>query len=204
MSDDRLFDDYDAFADAYVEATRDNLYNARYERPALRALAGDVRGLDVLDAGCAGGEHALWLHEQGARVVALDANAKMAEIARGRLPPEITLHIHDLREPLPLEKQSFDLIFSSLTLHYIREWGPTLREFHRITRPGGALVFSTHHPCMGLHEGLGADYFSTGLIEDKWTGFGPEPVRVRYWRRPLQTIVSAVVDAGWRIERIVE
>src|SRR5258708_7388245 len=106
MSDDRLFDDYDALADAYVEATRDNLYNARYERPALRALAGDVRGLDVLDAACAGGDQALWLHEQGARVSAFDANARMVEIARGRLPSEIDVRIHDLRQPLPFGKES--------------------------------------------------------------------------------------------------
>ena len=206
MDDERLFDDYDAFAEAYVEATRDNLYNARYERPALRALAGAVRGLDVLDAACSGGEHALWLHEQGARVVALDANAKMVELARKRLPAEIEVRLADLHETLPLPKESIDLVFSSLTLHYVREWEPVLREFRRVTRPGGALVFSTHHPCMGLHEDdkLGVDYFSTGLCVDHWNGFGAEPVRVRYWRRPLQSIVTSLVETGWRIEKIAE
>ena len=206
MDDERLFDDYDAFAEAYVEATRDNLYNARYERPALQALAGSVRGLAVLDVGCAGGEQSLWLHGQGARVMALDANAKMIEIARRRCPAEIDLRVHDLREPLPVAKESIDLVFSSLTLHYIREWEPLLRDFRRVTKPGGALVFSTHHPCMGLHENdeLGIDYFSTGLIVDHWSGFGPEPVHVRYWRRPLQSMISSIVETGWRIEKILE
>ncbi|MBV8151204.1 MAG: class I SAM-dependent methyltransferase [Candidatus Eremiobacteraeota bacterium] len=160
----------------------------------------------MLVAACAGGTHAEWLHEHGARVVALDANDKMAAIARRRLPEEVPVVRHDLREPLPLEKESFDLVFSSLTLHYLREWEPALREFRRVTRPGGALVFSTHHPCMGLHDNqeLGVDYFATGLVEDRWNGFADQPVRVRYWRRPLSAMIDAVVGSGWRIERILE
>jgi SAM-dependent methyltransferase len=197
LEDDRLFDD-DALQAARIE------YDARHERPAIRALAGDVRGLDVLDVGCAGGEHSLWLLEHAARVVALEANPKMYEIARRRLAPEVEVRLHDLREPLPLSKESFDLVFSSLTLHYARDWEPLLREFHRVTRPGGALVFSTHHPCRGLHEGLGVDYFSTGLVVDRWMSEGGDAVRVRYWRRPLQSIVGAVVETGWRIARVVE
>ena len=189
LEDDRLFDDAAFASEPRAED------NARYERPAIRAVAGDVKGLDVVDVGCGGGEHALWLLERGARVVALDANPQMVELARRRLAPDVDVRLHDLREPLPLQKERFHLIFSSLTLHYVREWEPLLREFRRVARPGGALVFSTHHPCRGLHDGLGVDYFSTGLVIDS---------QARYWRRPLQAIVSAVVDTGWRIERIVE
>ena len=131
----------------------------------------------MLDLGVAGSEHSLWLHEHGARIVSID-------------PRE-----HDLREPLPQQKESIDLVFSSLTLHYVREWEPLLREFRRVTRPGGSLVFSTHHPCRGLHDGLGVDYFSTGLVVDDSD---------RYWRRPLQSIVNAVVETDWRIVKIAE
>ena len=132
-------------------------------------MAGDVHGLDVLDLGPAGSQHSLWLHEHGARVVSID--------------------------PRELQKQSVDLVFSSLTLHYEREWEPLFREFRRVTRPGGSLVFSTHHPCRGLHDGLGVDYFSTGLIVDDDR---------RYWRRPLQSIVSAILETDWRIVKITE
>ena len=136
-----------------------------------------MRGLDVLDLGPAGSEHSLWLNEHGARVVSIDPSK------------------HDLREPLPLQKESVDLVFSSLTLHYVREWEPLFREFRRVTRPGGSLVFSTHHPCRGLHDGLGVDYFSTGLVVDDSR---------RYWRRPLQAIVGAIIETDWRIVKLVE
>jgi len=136
-----------------------------------------VRGLDVLDVGSAGDEHALWLVEHGARILEIDPG------------------VHDLREPLPLQKESVDLVFSSLTLHQVREWEPILREFRRVTRPGGSLVFSTHHPCRGLHDGLGVDYFSTGLVVEE---------HVRYWRRPLQSIVNAIIETDWRVVKITE
>jgi SAM-dependent methyltransferase len=147
------------------------------ERPAIRALAGDVNGLDVLFVGAPVSEHASWLTAHGARVVTLES------------------HVHDAGEPLPQQKESADLIFSSLTMHSVLEWEPLLRELHRVTRPSGALVFSIHHPCRGLHEGLGVDYFSTGRVEDG---------EVRYWRRPISAIVTALVETGWRITKMTE
>lgn len=44
--------DYDSFAEAYAAETENNLVNAYYARPAMLALAGDVAGRRILDAGC--------------------------------------------------------------------------------------------------------------------------------------------------------
>ena len=43
--------DYDRFAESYSAANEVSLYNAYYERPATLALAGDVAGRRILDAG---------------------------------------------------------------------------------------------------------------------------------------------------------
>jgi hypothetical protein len=42
---------YDSFAEAYSAENEASLFNAYYERPATLALAGDVAGRRVLDAG---------------------------------------------------------------------------------------------------------------------------------------------------------
>lgn len=47
--------DYDGFARAYAASNENNLVNAYYERPAMLALAGDVAGRRILDAGCGTG-----------------------------------------------------------------------------------------------------------------------------------------------------
>src|ERR1022692_10571 len=54
--------DYDKFARPYAADNDVNLSIARYEGPAIRALAGDVAGRRVLDAGCGSGSLADHLH----------------------------------------------------------------------------------------------------------------------------------------------
>jgi hypothetical protein len=46
---------YERFADEYATHAVDSPWNSLYDRPAMLALAGDVAGLRVLDAGCGPG-----------------------------------------------------------------------------------------------------------------------------------------------------
>jgi hypothetical protein len=57
--------DYDSFAEAYSAENEANLFNAYYERPATLALAGDVTGRRILDAGCGSGSGPLFAALRG-------------------------------------------------------------------------------------------------------------------------------------------
>lgn len=46
-------DDYERMGELYADHAVGGPVNAQYHRPAILALAGDVRGRRVLDAGCA-------------------------------------------------------------------------------------------------------------------------------------------------------
>ena len=162
-----LYDD-PVLAAAYARVTAANVYNAAYERPGVREVLGEVRGRDVLDAGAAAGENSAWLVAHGARVVALDASDAMVELARARLGAAATVLRADLACPLPLADASFDAVLSSLTLHYLEDWLPPLREFARVLRPGGRLVLSTHHPA--LTDDPAADYHAVRLVEEGMEG----------------------------------
>ncbi|MDB5072447.1 MAG: Methyltransferase type 11 [Candidatus Eremiobacteraeota bacterium] len=196
-----LYDDPELAA-AYARVSAANVANAAYERPAVRALIGGVRGLDVLDAGCAAGEHSAWLVEHGARVVALDASETMVGLARERLGESARVLHADLAQRLPLADASFDVVLSSLTLHYLEDWVPPLREFARVLRPGGRLVVSTHHPYMTA-AGVD-DYHAVAPVEEGWNGFADQPVLVRFYHRPLQRIVSDVLNAGFTLRGLHE
>ena len=196
-----LYDD-PALARAYARVTAANVYNAAYERPAVHEALGDVQGLDVLDAGAAAGEHSAWLAAHGARVVALDASEAMVELARARLGDAATVLCADLSRPLPLADASFDVVLSSLTLHYLEDWLPTLREFARVLRPGGRLVLSTHHPA--LTDDPAADYHAVRLVEEGWDGFADGAVAMRFYHRPLERIVGDVLAAGFVLRALRE
>lgn len=193
--------EYDAMADAYNARVDTHPHNALYERPALLSQLPPLAGLTVLDAGCGSGWYAQHYLEHGAeRVVCVDASEKMVAAARVRLGGRAQVLVADLGQPLSFAADGeFDLVAAPLVLHYLADWLPTLREFHRVLKPNGLLVFSTHHPTMDFKLFDLPDYFATTLIEDEWdTG------KVSFYHHSLSAISAALAEAGFIIERLLE
>jgi SAM-dependent methyltransferase len=203
MPSDQSDNPYDAFAAGYTAVSDSNAYNAYYERPASLALVGDVAGLRVLDAGCGAGSHAVELIRGGATVTAIDQSSGMLAIARQRLGPDVPLHEADLAEPLPFPTGSFDVILASLVMHYLEDWRPTLREFHRVLRPDGRVVISTHHPFMDHPNPGQPDYFATYEIAEEWTMNG-QTALMRFWHRPLHAMTDAFRTCGFVLDLLIE
>ena len=195
--------DYDSFAEAYSADNEVNLSNAHYERPAILALAGDVAGRKILDAGCGSGSLSAALRDRGAVVTGIDSSAGMLELARRRLGAGAALQVADLGRPLPFPDGAFDDVVASLVLHYLEDWGPTLAEMRRVLRPGGRLIVSTHHPFMDHALGSGDDYFATYNITEEWTKRGQTAV-MSFWHRPLHAMADAFTAAGFRLAAISE
>jgi SAM-dependent methyltransferase len=197
------YNDYDGFARVYARRNETNPFNALYERPAILALAGQVRGLRVLDAGCGSGVHAAELINRGATVTGVDLSEGLLAVARERLGPEVPLHRADLSGPLPFPDDAFELVLSSLVLHYLAEWEPTLREFHRVLVPGGRVVMSTHHPVLDLRVSGSDDYLGTYSFTEDWTE-DDRTMSMRFWHRPLRAMLAAFTNSGFRVDDIVE
>ena len=143
-ADPAVTNDYDSFAEAYSAENEASLLNAYYERPAMLALAGDVAGRRILDAGCGSGPLFAALRDRGAIVTGFDSSAKMLQLARRRLGPAADLHLADLGSPLPFPDAAFDDVIACLVLHYLQDWTAPLAELRRVLRPGGRLLFAEH------------------------------------------------------------
>ncbi len=188
----------------YAADTQDNAHNAYYERPATIALLGDVHGRSVLEAGCAAGGLTAQLAERGARVTAFDVSPAMVELARRAVGGRAELLVADLSQPLEFASDgSFDVVVASLVMHYVRDWEPVFAEFRRVLKPGGAVVFSTHHPVMDWQLHSPEDYFAITYVTETWHKRSGD-WRVSFWRRPLTAICDAIASAGFVIERLVE
>jgi SAM-dependent methyltransferase len=193
---------YDEMGRAFEALAVDGAYNAHYDRPAVLALAGDVRGLLVLDAGCGPGLYTEELVVRGAKVVGLDASAAMVDLARRRLGSTARIEEADLDARLPLADEEFDLVVCALAIHYVDDRAATLREFHRVLRPGGRVVLSTQHPTTDWMR-KGGSYFDVREEVDEWKRDG-RTYEVRFWREPLTSLCAAVAETGFLIERLVE
>ena len=129
-------DAYEALADGYASVVDTKPHNAYYERPATLSLLRDVKGKRVLDAACGPGVYSEWLVSRGAEVVALDASPRMLELAKQRVGKAVDVRQADLRKPLTfLDSASFDVVLSSLTMHYLEDWHTPFKEFTECCGP---------------------------------------------------------------------
>jgi SAM-dependent methyltransferase len=199
---------YEKLAERYAALIDTKPHNAYYERPATLSLLPGVRGKRVLDAGCGPGAYTEILLKRGARVVGVDISRRMLELARERVGSRAEFHRADLARPMRfLKDRSFDLIVSPLVISYIRDITPLFKEFYRLLKNPGVLVFSDGHP-FGDYQFFkkrrkADNYFDTELVGCTWRGFGIR-VFVPGYRRPLHALLNPLIKAGLRIDRIVE
>ena len=200
-----IFDTYEKIAEQYAEFAKFKPYNVHLERPSIRALVPDIQGADVLDAGCGPGTNIPWLIERGAqKVVGIDGSPQMIAIAGREASSNVSLSVADMNQPLDfLADDSFDLVFSSLVMHYIEDISRLFADFARLLHPGGSFVFSTHHPQDDFRQHPG-NYFATEFVFDEWGGFGENPITMSFYRRPLSAITESLSHAPMIIERMIE
>lgn len=195
---------YEKIARRYAALIDERPENACFERPVTLSLMPHVGGKRVLDAGCGPGRYAEWLLERGAEVVGVDVSPRMIRQARKRVGKRAQLYVADLGGPLDfLESRSFDIVLAALVLDYVEDWKPLFEEFNRVLKGFGVLVFCCRHPFGHFDLHPGSDYFKTEYAEDRWDGFGT-PVVVPCYRRPLGAIVSALIETGFALERLLE
>ena len=191
---------YDSFAAEYEDHAATAPFNALYDRPATLNLIGDVAAKRVLDAGCGPGIYAAELTDRGAQIVGCDASPRMIELARARLGDNADLRIHSLDEPFEwLDDQTIDVAVTALVYHYLNDRPGFLREMHRVLRPDGRLVISTHHPAADWQR-LGGSYFAIDTVTETWS----KGWEVTTWRLPLTQLTAEFAEAGFLIELLVE
>lgn len=113
----------------------------------VKQVLGDRPGLEVLEWGCGPGR--IIRHMQallpGARLTGADYNAATIEWCAKSLPG-IFFANNALNPPLPFPDASFDVAYNFSVFTHLSEavqlaWA---RELHRVLRPGGCLICTTH------------------------------------------------------------
>lgn len=183
------------------------------EWPALRAMLPDLRGLNVVDLGCGYGWFCRWAQEQGAaRVLGLDVSEKMLAQAKATTAVAgITYERADL-ENFELPETSFDVAYSSLTLHYISDVAVFFAKLRRALKPAGRLVFSTEHPIYMAPSHPAWSAASDGREiwpVDSYLAEGPRttdwlaPGVVKH-HRTLGTTLNSLIRAGFAVTHVEE
>ncbi len=183
------------------------------EWPALRAMLPPLQGRSVLDLGCGFGWFCRWARENGAaRVLGLDVSEKMLERAAATTQdPAIAYARADL-ESVALAPRSYDLVYSSLALHYIVRLDRLLAQVHQALVPGGSFVFSAEHPIYTAPSQPGWSVDAAGRKTWPIDNYLREGPRSTDWltkgvikqHRTIGTYVNLLLQAGFTIARLEE
>ncbi|MFT4774891.1 MAG: putative TPR repeat methyltransferase [Ilumatobacter sp.] len=132
---------YDDWVSTYDTDVQSWGYEVPDRLAAVIAAAGATNG-DVLDAGCGTGLVGLALDAVGvASVIGADFSPESINIAKQRAVYR-ELHVLDLSQPLPFTSQRFLAVVCGGVFSYLTEPEAVLREFLRIVRHGGPIVFT--------------------------------------------------------------
>jgi SAM-dependent methyltransferase len=184
------------------------------EWPAFRALLPTLAGKTVLDLGCGFGWHCRYAREQRARwVVGVDLSEKMLARARSSTNDAAIEYRRLAIEDIDFPAGAFDVVLSSLTLHYVERFDLVCRNVQYCLVPGGSFVFSVEHPVFTALPAQDWYYGPQGerlhWPLDQYQDEGPRQARflehaVVKYHRTVATYVNTVLDAGFTITRLSE
>lgn len=208
--------DNDIFFKKYWELrnNQDN-YNILIEQTAIKKLLPDLKGKTILDLGCGYGNNCIDFINKGAvSVVGIDISYNMLEVAKKENSNELVEYmLMDMSEIGSLT-QKFDLVFSSLAFHYVKDFTKLIYNIRSLLNAGGTLLYSQEHPyttapkvgptwtkdeCGNkIHYNL-SDYMHSGKRYSKWF-----IDNVEKYHRPISEVINSIISQGFIINNIVE
>lgn len=183
------------------------------EWSAIKALLPPLQGRRVADLGCGFGWASRWLRQNGAvSVSGYDLSENMLRRARADTDDDaVAYHIADL-ETLELSTGSFDLIYSALAFHYIRDFNRLAAMMRRALKTDGELVFTIEHPI--FMAAAHPQWLENGQERKTWpvNGYSLEGERRTNWfadgvlkyHRTLATTLNTLIENRFRIGRVEE
>ena len=217
MNEQNIYDNEEFFRG--YQTLRDNIgHNANdlIEIPQLFQLIGEVKGKTILDLGCGTGGGARRLSELGAKsILGIDISNKMIEVAkRENNLDNIKYQVMSMNEIDKIEEK-FDLVVSSLAIHYIEDYDGLCKKVYHLLNDGGYFIFSHGHP-MDSAPIVKERSKNFVIIDDKkyflLSDYNREGKRISKWfvddvetyHRNMGHLVNGLIDAGFKLEKWVE
>ena len=178
-------------------------------------LLGDITGKKVIDLGCGCGQNAITLAKMGAHVTAVDFSRRQIDEAidlalkHGQTINFINADITDLTV---LPDSHFDLAISACAISFVENIDSAFRGAFRIIKPGGRFILSDMNPLQYILDEIegGVEFNHPYPYEPillKWIWEFEEldhSPRFQHYVRSIPAYVNALVDAGFRVSKIIE
>ena len=199
------------------QSMREDKINANnlIENPIIKKMMPNIDGKTILDLGCGDGNMDKYFVKNGAKkVFALDISQNMInEAKKVNFDPKITYQVKKM-ENLSSINQKFDIVYSSLAFHYVKDFDKLITDIAKLLKKGGVLVFSQESPLLtaltfadeeqtkhininGKRYYLLSDYQNETAREKRWND-----VVVTKYHRTFAHVVNALIKNGINILEI--
>jgi 2-polyprenyl-3-methyl-5-hydroxy-6-metoxy-1,4-benzoquinol methylase len=189
--------------------------------PVLWKLIGDVKGLNILDAGCGNGYFSRALAQKGAIVTGVDQSRVFIEFCKEKESTQklgIEYYTESLDNLSKLKADSFDLIVSNIVFVDVLRYRNAFKELARLLKLSGRFIWSNLHPVFARISNIFYRvpydtprneerlyvmidrYFDTGGTLISWGTMEP----IWQFDRTLSEYTAALKQAGFVIREIIE
>ena len=215
MSNQNIYDNQ-IFFDGYKKLrSNPSAANDIVEKPALFSLSPNLQNKSILDIGCGYGENCVEFIKMGASsVTGLDISVKMLEVAENENTSPNIKYINKSMTDLNEIAEKYDVIFSSLAVHYIEDFDKLIKDVYNLLNQGGYFIFSQEHP------------LTTALLTQNYWTCNEENERIHYnlttyalegerkvtwivdgvikYHRTMSSIINSLSNAGFIINKMLE
>ena len=196
---DTVIDQWNKAADSYAGEQERSAFAAA-NRTVVKNRFKNLAGKTVLDLGCGYGYYTDYFGSISGNVIGIDGSQTMINLAK-RKYPNSRFFLSDLNEPLPYEKDSFDLVFCNQVLMDIENITELISECRRVLRPEGTFYYSIVHPAFYIGDWINdangrkrgkviTSYITPFKSENSFWG------KTTHFHRPLSYYLNAASDAG--------
>lgn len=206
-----IYDNQDFFSGYKSLRDGDKGLNELLEQPVMKKLLLPVQNKTILDMGCGlGHQIRSLLPQHPQQITGLDISQKMLHEAQSRTSSSGVEWICSALEDYDFGTNRFDLVISSMTLHYIENLDLLFQKIYDGLKQGGQFLFSMEHPictaALKPWEELNGEkywlinrYSEESLRKQDW--FVKD---VEKYHHQLSTIVNGLLKAGFTLKNLEE
>lgn len=184
------------------------------EWQTFKSMLPSLEDKSMLDLGCGFGWHCKYAIENNAKeVIGVDSSEKMLDKAKTINGDAAIKYRNSTIEEIQIQKGYFDIVISSLALHYVNDFHKVCEKVYDGLKENGDFIFSVEHPIFTaygsqewytdesgniLHWPID-NYFYEGKRESSFLG-----EKVIKYHKTLTTYISELLKCGFEIREVIE
>ncbi|MDD4135938.1 MAG: class I SAM-dependent methyltransferase [Candidatus Shapirobacteria bacterium] len=191
---------YDQIATPYDELMGDtgDIPHTFLINPLMTSSLPKEKDSTVLDLGCGNGYWTKLLAKKYKKVVGIDNSQNLIQIAKSkRQLTNIEYKLVEIETGFPFNNDYFDLVFSNMVIHYIKNINKLAKDLYRIIKPNGLIILSFAHP---IFESTKNPYLKSTKTRTPYktsTLGGSAELTLQY--ESLDSIIKKFLNSGFKL-----